>query len=108
MTICTRSFRDEPRESPRPEAGQTRIRRLFAIGNSAAIMTPVLSFIMAAKCLMLDVDGMICSGLAGCRKNDFQVFTFAELAAGYRPDELHLADDTLPNTDAAQASGWSA
>lgn len=71
---------------------------------------------MAAKVLMMDVDGVLVSG----RPTDGRhLFTELEADLGLSPDRLRetfftepadivLVDDTLANVEAARRAGWSA
>ncbi|WP_168769191.1 HAD family hydrolase [Yoonia maricola] len=55
-----------------------------------------------------EVDGIVYSARAGYKKPDAEFYSFAEKMTGYRPSELIMVDDTLPNVEAATAMGWLA
>jgi putative hydrolase of the HAD superfamily len=55
-----------------------------------------------------EIDGIVYSAMAGHQKPDAGFYAFAEVEAGYRPDELLMVDDSLENVEAAIAAGWMA
>ncbi|MGR3378325.1 HAD family hydrolase [Salipiger abyssi] len=65
-------------------------------------------FLMEDMGLGEEVDGIIYSARAGCRKPQPAFFAHAEQVTGYRPDEIVLVDDTAANVDAARKAGWQA
>ncbi|MDU8928090.1 HAD-IA family hydrolase [Alisedimentitalea sp. MJ-SS2] len=67
-----------------------------------------VEYLMQTMGLRDEVDGIIYSAKARCKKPSSEFFAFAEQTTGYRPDDLLLVDDTLTNVEAARASGWSA
>lgn len=55
-----------------------------------------------------EVDGIVYSAKAGCRKPTPEFFAFAAQEVGRLPGEFLLVDDTLPNIEAARSAGWKA
>ncbi len=66
------------------------------------------NYLMQTLKLNEEVDGIIYSALTGYQKPQLEFFNYAEMATGYRPEDLLLIDDTIANIDAARASGWMA
>lgn len=65
-------------------------------------------FLMEHMALAQEVDGLIYSAQAGCRKPQPAFFAHAQRMTGYRPGDLLLVDDTAENVAAAREVGWSA
>ena len=66
------------------------------------------TYLMQTMGLHDEVDGIVYSAKAGCRKPQTEFYSFAEREIGRPPHELLLVDDTLHNVEAAQAAGWDA
>ena len=66
------------------------------------------TYLMQTMGLHNEVDGIVYSAQAGCRKPQIEFYSFAEREICRQPHELLLVDDTLPNVEAAQAAGWEA
>lgn len=67
-----------------------------------------VEYLMKTVGLENEVDGIIYSAQARCKKPDLEFYDFAERTTTYAPEELLLVDDTPANVQGALASGWSA
>ncbi|WP_170409725.1 HAD-IA family hydrolase [Ruegeria atlantica] len=65
-------------------------------------------YLMQTMELGNEVDGIVYSAKAGCRKPKPEFFDFAAQEVGRQPGDLLLVDDTLPNVEAARSAGWKA
>ncbi|MET1416761.1 HAD-IA family hydrolase [Roseibium sp. HPY-6] len=63
-------------------------------------------YLIKAKCLMLDVDGVVYSTIAGYQRPHAGFYSFAKQTTGYLPEELLVVNDKQENVDAAKAAGW--
>lgn len=66
------------------------------------------NYLMETLGLGDEVDGIIYSAQAGCKKPQPEFFVYAARAIGYQPHELLLVDDTTANVEGARKAGWRA
>jgi len=65
-------------------------------------------YLMDTMGLKTEVDGIIYSAQAGCRKPHADFYAHAVQATGFQPKELLLVDDTVANIEGARKAGWTA
>lgn len=66
------------------------------------------SYLMQTMKLSQEVDGIVYSAQAGCRKPQPEFFAYAAEVSGFAPQDLLLIDDTGANVETARKAGWQA
>ncbi|GHG91771.1 HAD-IA family hydrolase [Pseudodonghicola xiamenensis] len=65
-------------------------------------------YLMQTMKLDQEVDGIVYSAQAGCRKHQPEFFAHAAEARGFAPRDLLLVDDTQDNVETARQADWQA